>query len=152
MNTYRVSRKYNFDDTILTCIERWSFKPRAYFLFKSLSLLYSFNHSCSLPLNVSSSAFSLFHLWAITLKYRAPEKTASREGMIPLHILWVTLQEGEIKFFKSLRSNENGNKSQWNAVPGPSYKRGSWVCFISLMSGAHRDLKWPLKIMQNLHN
>lgn len=69
--------------------------------------------------------YSLFHLWAITLKYRAPEKTASREDMIPQHILWVTLQEGEIKFFKSLRSNENGNKSQWNAVPGPSYKRGS---------------------------
>lgn len=96
--------------------------------------------------------YSLFHPWVITLKYRAPEKMASREDMIPQHILWVTLQEGEINFFKSLRSNENGSKSQWNAGPGLSYKRGRWVCFIFQVSGAHRDLKWPLKIMQNVQN
>lgn len=42
--------------------------------------------------------------------------------MIPQHILWVNLREEEIKFFKSPRFNENGNKSQWNAVPVMSYK------------------------------
>lgn len=42
--------------------------------------------------------------------------------MIPQHILWVNLQEKEIKNFKSPRFNENGNKSYWNEVPGMSYK------------------------------
>jgi hypothetical protein len=43
--------------------------------------------------------------------------------MLSQHILWVKLQEKEIKFFKSPRFNENGNKSYWNAVAGMSYKQ-----------------------------
>jgi hypothetical protein len=58
------------------------------------------------------------------LKYIVLEekKEVSREDMIPQHILWVNLQEKEIKNFKSPRFNENGNKSYWNVVPGMSYK------------------------------
>ena len=65
------------------------------------SLLYSLTaitaslSMCLPPLNLSST--SGLSLWNIQYL----EKMASREDMILQHILWVNLQEEEIKFFKA---------------------------------------------------